>query len=57
MAFCGIYEGGYDDYYELGSYTDSSVVAESIPAELDEMFAIVENMQEWEAEMEEEENE
>ena len=57
MAFCGIYEGGYDDYYELGSYANSAVVAESIPAELDEMFYIVENMQEWEAEMEEEENE
>jgi hypothetical protein len=57
MAFCGIYEGGYDDYYELGSYANSAVVAESIPSELDEMFAIVENMQEWEAEMEEEENE
>jgi len=57
MAFCGIYEEGYDEYYELSSYADSSVVAESIPAELDEMFCIVENMQEWEAEMEEEENE
>ena len=57
MAFCGIYEEGYDEYYELSSYANSTVVAESIPEALDEMFYISGNMAEWEAEMEEEENE
>lgn len=57
MAFCGIYEEGYDEYYELSSYANSTVVAESIPEVLDEMFYISGNMAEWEEEMAEEENE
>ena len=56
MQFCGYYEEGYDDYYDLGGM-DSAEVAETIPSHIDEMFCIVENMQECEAEMEEEENE
>ena len=54
MAFCGYYEQGYDDYYELGSM-NSAEVAETIPSHIDEMFCIVENMQEYELESEEEE--
>ena len=57
MQFCGIYGDGYDDYYELGSYENSTVVAESIPEVLDDMFYISGNMAEWEEEMAEEENE
>jgi hypothetical protein len=56
MQFCGCYEGGYDDYYNLGGM-DSAEVAETIPSELDEMFYISEQMQEWELENEEEEEE
>lgn len=54
MAFCGVWEDGYDDYYELGSYANADVVAESIPEALDEMFGISENIREWEEENEEE---
>ena len=54
MAFCGCYEEGYDDYYDLGNM-DSAEVAETIPSELDDMFCISEQMQEWELENEEEE--
>jgi hypothetical protein len=57
MQFCGIYEGGYDEYYELGSYENADVVAESIPEVLDEMFYISGNMREWEEENEEDEEE
>jgi hypothetical protein len=54
MGFCGIYSEGYDEYYELGEYDYSHVVAESIPEALDEMFGISESMAEWEEENEEE---
>jgi len=57
MAFCGIWEDGNDEYYELSDYANADAVAESIPEELDEMFCISENMREWEEEMAEEENE
>jgi len=57
MQFCGIFEDGYDEYYELGSYANADVVAESIPEVLDEMFYISGNIREWEEEMAEEENE
>ena len=57
MQFAGIWEDGCDDYYELGSYENSTVVAESIPEVLDDMFYISGNMAEWEEEMAEEENE
>jgi len=54
MGFCGIYSEGYDEYYELGEYDYSHVVAEYIPEALDEMFGISGNMAEWEEENEEE---
>ena len=54
MQFCGIFDGGYDDYYDLGGM-DSAEVAETIPSELDDMFCISEQLQEWELENEEEE--
>ena len=57
MGFCGVWEDGCDDYYELSDYANADVVAESIPEALDEMFSISENIREWEAEMAEEENE
>lgn len=49
MAFAGWYQDGNDDYYELGDM-DSQQVADTIPSELDEAFAITENMREWELE-------
>jgi len=49
MCYAGIWEDGNDDYYEF-SNMDSEQVAEDLPAELDEMFAISEQMAEWEAE-------
>jgi len=49
MCFAGIWEDGNDDYYDM-SGMDSEQAAEELPAELDEMFAISENMAEWEAE-------
>jgi len=52
MAFVGKYEDGDDDSYEYGGYT-SSTVRDVIGAELDDYFAISENMAEWEEENEE----
>lgn len=51
MAFCGKYvadeESDFDDYYEYGSET-SDTVRSLIGAELDDMWAISESMEEWE---------
>lgn len=52
MCFCGVYEDGMDDDYDLSSM-DSDDVAQTIPQELDEEFCISENMADWEAEQEE----
>ena len=49
MGFAGWYQDGHDDYYELGSMTADDV-AEDLPTELDEAFAISESMREWEQE-------
>lgn len=54
MAFCGVWEDGVDDYYDIGGYT-SKTIKEAIPKELDEMFAISESMAIWEPDNEEEE--
>ena len=54
MAFCGVWEDGGDDYYEIGGYT-SKTITEAIPEELDEMFGISKSMAEWDEEEEEEE--
>ena len=43
MAFCGIYEDGYDDYYEYGGASIEDI-KNQLPEELDEAFCITENM-------------
>jgi hypothetical protein len=56
MAFAGVWEDGFDDYYEYGGL-NSEQIAETLPVELDEAFCISESVAEWEAEnAEEEEN-
>ena len=56
MCFCGIYEDGSDDYYEYDEMT-AGEVADTIPTELDEEFCISDQMAEWEAEQEEDDEE
>jgi len=56
MAFAGVWEDGFDDYYEYGGMS-STEIAETLPVELDEAFGISEDVAQWEAEnAEEEEN-
>jgi hypothetical protein len=52
MAFAGLYEDGFDDYYEY-SDMNATEVADTLPVELDEEFGISDYMAEWEAEQEE----
>ena len=52
MAFVGKYQDGYDEYYEYQD-EDSNTVRDVIGEELDDMFAISENMAEWEQDNEE----
>jgi hypothetical protein len=52
MAFCGIYQDGCDDSYNLSDMDADEVVA-TIPNELDEAFAISEQMADWENQNEE----
>jgi hypothetical protein len=52
MAFVGKWADGVDEYYELGG-EDSSTVRESIGEELDDYFAISEQMAQWEEENQE----
>ena len=54
MAYCGVWQDGCDDYYEIGGET-SETVRELIGDELDEMFCISESMAEYEADNAEEE--
>jgi hypothetical protein len=49
MCFCGKYTDGYDDYYEI-SGQDGDWVRDNIPTEIDEMFAISENLDQQEYE-------
>lgn len=49
MAFCGVWEDGSDDYWEIGGM-GSKEVAETLPEELDEMFAISETIANYEEE-------
>jgi hypothetical protein len=46
MAFCGVYDDGYDDYFEIGDMSWEQVKDE-IPEALDEMFGISETMEEY----------
>ena len=53
MAFAGLYEDGFDDYYDMTSLNAEEVAA-TLPVELDEEFGISDYMADWEAEQEEE---
>ena len=46
MCFCGVYDDGYDDYFEIGDMSWEQVKDE-IPEALDEMFGISETMAEY----------
>ena len=54
MAFCGIWDNGYDDFYEFGG-ENSKTVRDAIGDELDDMFGISESMAEYEDEEDQEE--
>jgi len=56
MCFAGIWEDGFDDFYDY-SGMDSQETADTLPAELDEAFCISEQMADWEAENEGENDE
>jgi hypothetical protein len=47
MGFCGVWEDGNDDYYEIGGESADNV-EDMLPSVLDEMFCISENIREWE---------
>lgn len=47
MAYCGIWEDGSDDHYEIG-HLSADQVEDTIPSDLDEMFCITETMREYE---------
>lgn len=49
-GFCGIWDNGEDECYDING--DSSWVELNIPKEIDDEFAISENMAEWESEEE-----
>jgi hypothetical protein len=49
MCFAGIWEDGFDDYYEYGDMS-SDEVAETLPAELNDMFCISDTVAEYESE-------
>jgi hypothetical protein len=48
MSFCGLWEDGADDYYEIEG--DSKWVEDHIPRTIDDCFAISGNMSQWEEE-------
>jgi hypothetical protein len=50
MAFCGVYEDGSDDSFEITG--DSDWVEKHIPRRIDEAFSISELMSDWESEQE-----
>jgi hypothetical protein len=54
MAFCGIWEDGSDDFYEIGGMS-SNEVEDLLPAFLDESYGISECIREYEEEEEQEE--
>ena len=53
MAFCGIWEDGNDDFYEIGGMSADDVEA-MLPSELDEAYGISECIREYEEEEAEE---
>jgi hypothetical protein len=48
MGFCGRFKDGEDDYHDING--GSAWVRRNIPSEIDEAFAISDNMEEWENE-------
>ena len=54
MCFAGVFENGYDDCYDMSGMS-SEEVADTIPEALDEMFAISEEMANYEEHEREEE--
>ena len=52
MAFAGMYQDGYDEYFDLGGY-DAKGLAEMLPEQLDEAFGISQSVAEWEEENQE----
>jgi hypothetical protein len=56
MCFAGVWEDGYDDFYDLSDCRNSTEVADTLPAVLDDMFCISEGMAEYEAENEQDED-
>jgi hypothetical protein len=48
MGYCGLWNDGDDDYYDIQG--NSEWVMENIPSEIDLEFGISEFMAEWEAE-------
>jgi hypothetical protein len=56
MAFCGTFDDGFEETWELGGMS-ADEVEDMIPSGLDEEFAISEQMRDFESENEEEEEE
>lgn len=54
MGYVGKYEDGYDDYFDYSGYTSDNI-RDLIGEELDDHWAISENMAQWEAENEQDE--
>jgi hypothetical protein len=54
MAFCGVWEDGCDDFYEIGSMT-ADEVEDLLPSFLDESYGISECIREYEEENKEDE--
>ena len=54
MAFCGTWEDGNDEFYDISNETADGIES-MIPSDLDTMFCISETVREYEEEQEEEE--
>ena len=52
MGFAGVYEDGFDDYYEFSGMS-ADEVEDMLPEALNEMYGITDSMREWEEENEE----
>ena len=52
LAFAGLWEDGFDDYYEYGELSADEIEA-TLPAELNEEYGIAEQVAEWEDQQEE----
>lgn len=52
MAFCGVFDNGFDDHYDYGSM-NSDEIAEYLPEDLDDYFGISSTVADWESENQE----